>query len=111
MSAIVAATASQAIADAAALLRQGKLVAFPTETVYGLGADATNGEAVAGISAAEGRPQFHPLIIHVASVDDLNGQIEWNDAALLLAGTFWPGPLTLVLKRKKDSVVSLLASA
>src|ERR1700761_3096544 len=106
-----AAADAKGLAEAARILKSGKLVAFPTETVYGLGADATNGEAVAAIYAAKGRPQFNPLIIHVASVDDLNGHIEWNDAARLLAGTFWPGPLTLVLKRKKDSVVSLLASA
>jgi L-threonylcarbamoyladenylate synthase len=101
----------ESITQAAALLRQGKLVAFPTETVYGLGADATNGEAVAAIYAAKGRPQINPLIIHVHAPDALDALIEWNETARLLARQFWPGPLTLVLSRRKDSPVSLLASA
>ncbi|MDP9127215.1 MAG: L-threonylcarbamoyladenylate synthase [Pseudomonadota bacterium] len=99
------------IERAAQLLEQGGLVAFPTETVYGLGADATNGEAVAAIYAAKGRPQFNPLIIHISSTADLDSHIVWNDTARLLASQFWPGPLTLVLPRRKDSSVSLLASA
>jgi len=99
------------IARAAALLREGKLVAFPTETVYGLGADATNGTAVAAIYAAKGRPSFNPLIIHVAEAHALDNLIEWNNTARLLATTLWPGPLTLVLPRHKDSSTSLLASA
>jgi L-threonylcarbamoyladenylate synthase len=99
------------IAKAAALLRMGKLVAFPTETVYGLGADATNDRAVAAIYAAKGRPQFNPLIVHVADARALDDLIEWNDTGRLLAGQFWPGPLTLVLPRKKNCAVSLLASA
>ena len=86
------------IARAVALLREGKLVAFPTETVYGLGADATNGQAVAAIYAAKGRPSFNPLIIHVAEPFDLDGLIEWNDTARLLSARFWPGPLTLILR-------------
>jgi L-threonylcarbamoyladenylate synthase len=93
------------------MLRGGKLVAFPTETVYGLGADATNDRAVAAIYAAKGRPEINPLIIHVASVAALDGLIEWNNTAQLLAGQFWPGPLTLVLKRKTNCPISLLASA
>ena len=108
--AIVQADASS-IARAASLLREGKLVAFPTETVYGLGGDATNDKAVAAIYEAKGRPQFNPLIVHVADATALDALIEWNDTARLLAGQFWPGPLTLVLPRKKDSPVSLLASA
>ncbi|MGB9153063.1 MAG: L-threonylcarbamoyladenylate synthase [Alphaproteobacteria bacterium] len=99
------------IARAAALLREGKLVAFPTETVYGLGADATNGPAVAAIYAAKGRPSFNPLIIHVAEPRALDNLIEWNDTARLLASSLWPGPLTLILPRKNDSPISLLASA
>jgi L-threonylcarbamoyladenylate synthase len=99
------------IAKAAELLRTGKLVAFPTETVYGLGADATNDRAVASIYAAKGRPQFNPLIVHVADVSALDDLVEWNETAKLLAGQFWPGPLTLVLKRTKNCPVSLLASA
>src|SRR5580700_224956 len=102
---------ARAIQRAADLLRQGKLVAFPTETVYGLGADATNDKAVAAIFAAKGRPQFNPLIIHVADTRALDDLIEWNETARLLASQFWPGPLTLVLPRKKNCPVSLLASA
>lgn len=101
----------QQIETAAGHLRAGKLVAFPTETVYGLGADATNDAAVAAIYAAKGRPDFNPLIVHVASSDDAKKYVEWNDTAALLAEKFWPGPLTLVLPRKKDCAISLLASA
>ncbi len=93
------------------MLREGKLVAFPTETVYGLGADATNDRAVATIYAAKGRPEFNPLIIHVAMPRALDNLVEWNETAQLLASQFWPGPLTLVLPRKKNCPVSLLASA
>ena len=99
------------ITRAAALLREGKLVAFPTETVYGLGGDATNDKAVASIYAAKGRPQFNPLIIHVADIAALDELIVWNDTARLLAQHFWPGPLTMVLPRKANAPVSLLASA
>ncbi|MDX2027514.1 MAG: L-threonylcarbamoyladenylate synthase [Alphaproteobacteria bacterium] len=99
------------MARAADLLRDGKLVAFPTETVYGLGADATNDRAVAAIFAAKGRPEINPLIVHVAEVAALDGLVEWNETARLLASQFWPGPLTLVLPRRKDCPVSLLASA
>lgn len=102
---------SQSIARAVELLRDGKLVAFPTETVYGLGGDATNDKAVAAIYAAKGRPQFNPLIIHVAESSDLDSLVIWNDRARLLAQQFWPGPLTLVLPRKKGAKISLLASA
>src|SRR5262249_13148712 len=101
----------ETLALAANLLREGKLVAFPTETVYGLGGDATNDKAVAAIYAAKGRPQFNPLIVHVAEVAALDALIEWNDTARLLAAQFWPGPLTLVLPRKNDCGISLLASA
>ncbi len=96
---------------AASLLGEGKLVAFPTETVYGLGGDATNGRAVAAIYAAKGRPTFNPLIAHVADVEALEPLVEWNETARVLAKAFWPGPMTLVLPRKKGSPVSLLASA
>ena len=101
----------ESIARAAAFLCEGKLVAFPTETVYGLGGDATSDKAVAAIYAAKGRPQFNPLIAHVADVRALDALIEWNENARMLATQFWPGPLTLVLLRKKDCPVSLLASA
>lgn len=96
---------------ACSLLREGKLVAFPTETVYGLGGDATNGRAVASIYEAKGRPTFNPLIIHVAEVSALDPLIEWNPLARTLAEAFWPGPMTLVLPRASASPVSLLASA
>lgn len=102
---------AKSIARATELLRDGKLVAFPTETVYGLGGDATNDKAVSAIYAAKGRPQFNPLIIHVAETAALDGLIEWNDTARLLAQQFWPGPLTLVLPRHKNATISLLASA
>lgn len=86
--------------DAAANLARGALVAFPTETVYGLGADATNSEAVARIYAVKGRPADHPLIVHISSMQRMG---EWADDvplyAIALARDFWPGPMTLVLKR------------
>lgn len=91
---------SSEIKRAAAILRAGGLVAFPTETVYGLGADAGNPAAVAKIFAAKGRPQDHPLIVHLGSIDMLPlwaGEIP--AAAHKLAAAFWPGPLTLILKR------------
>ena len=93
------------IARAAELLRAGELVAFPTETVYGLGADAANPLAVAKIFAAKGRPQDHPLIVHLADAKQLD---RWArdipDAARKLAAAFWPGPLTLILKRQPDVI-------
>ena len=91
---------ANAMADAAANLLAGGLVAFPTETVYGLGADACNAAAVARIYSAKGRPADHPLIVHVASMDGLG---DWADEvpgyAISLARDFWPGPMTLVVKR------------
>lgn len=107
---IIAADAAS-VTKAAEFLRAGKLVAFPTETVYGLGADATNDRAVAAIYAAKGRPDFNPLIVHVAEASALDDLVEWNETARLLASHFWPGPLTLVLPRKKSCPVSLLVSA
>lgn len=98
------------IADAARLLRAGRLVAFPTETVYGLGADATDDRAVAAIYAAKDRPEFNPLIAHVPDLAAAEALAEFDDRARLVAGRFWPGPLTLVLKRRAEGV-SLLASA
>ncbi len=99
------------IAQAADLLRQGLLVAFPTETVYGLGGDARNGEAVASIYAAKGRPSFNPLIAHVASVEAAKRFVEWSDQAGALAAAFWPGPLTLVLPLRAEHGVSSLVTA
>ncbi len=92
--------ATREIARAARILREGGLVAFPTETVYGLGADAANPAAVARIYAAKGRPASHPVIVHLASAADTKGWArEIPAAARRLAEAFWPGPLTLVLPR------------
>jgi L-threonylcarbamoyladenylate synthase len=96
---------------AVAELRAGGLVAFPTETVYGLGADATNDRAVAGVFAAKRRPEFNPLIVHLANPDDAETLAVLDDRAELLAAALWPGPLTLVLPRRDDCPVSRLASA
>jgi L-threonylcarbamoyladenylate synthase len=93
--------ASPEVARAVELLRAGELVAFPTETVYGLGADASNPEAVARIFAAKGRPADHPLIVHLPSAAALDTWArEVPEAARKLAAAFWPGPLTLILKRQ-----------
>ena len=99
------------VAEAAALLRAGELVAFPTETVYGLGGDARNGAAVAGIFAAKGRPQFNPLICHFPGSDAAFEEVRADDRARELARRFWPGPLTLVLPRRPTCRVDLLAGA
>lgn len=99
------------IEAAAQALRAGQLVAFPTETVYGLGADATNGEAVARVYAAKGRPSFNPLIAHVPDAESAFALGEFPEDAKALARAFWPGPLSLVVPRRKDCPVSLLASS
>jgi L-threonylcarbamoyladenylate synthase len=97
---VTAIPASAEIERAAAILRAGGLVAFPTETVYGLGADAANPAAVAKIFAVKGRPQNHPLIVHLADIGQLPlWAADIPAAAHTLAAAFWPGPLTLVLKR------------
>jgi L-threonylcarbamoyladenylate synthase len=95
----------------AAALKRGELVAFPTETVYGLGADATNDAAVAKVYAAKGRPSFNPLISHVHDVEAARALGEFSRDARKLADQFWPGPLTLVVPRSANCKVSLLASA
>lgn len=98
------------IAEDAALLAQGKLVAFPTETVYGLGADAMNEEAVRGIFAAKERPFFDPLIVHIAQLEQLEGLVvDLDPRAKLLMDHFWPGPLTMVLK-KHPAVPSIVTA-
>ena len=107
----VAEPTAESIVEAAKLLRAGGLVAFPTETVYGLGGDATNERAVAAIFEAKGRPQFNPLISHVLDAGEARRYVQWNDTAERLAARFWPGPLTLVLPRPKDSAIALLATA
>jgi L-threonylcarbamoyladenylate synthase len=100
-----------AIARAAALLRAGRLVAFPTETVYGIGGDATNERAVAKIFAAKGRPRFNPLIVHVPGLTEADALAVFDDRARQAAAQFWPGPLTLVLPRRGEAGLSLLACA
>ncbi len=99
------------IDNAAALLANGQLVAFPTETVYGLGADARNGEAVARIFEAKGRPSFNPLIVHVADIAAARKLVKWSDKAEALARAFWPGPLSLVLPLAPEHGLSSLVTA
>nr|WP_294522753.1 L-threonylcarbamoyladenylate synthase [uncultured Rhodopila sp.] len=99
------------LARAAQLLRDGALVAFGTETVYGLGGDATNAAAVAAIFQAKGRPRFNPLIAHYPEADEALSHVVADDRAVRVARTFWPGPLTLVLPRRADCPVALLAGA
>jgi L-threonylcarbamoyladenylate synthase len=99
------------IACAGDIIRAGGLVAFPTETVYGLGADATNDQAVAAIFAAKERPRFNPLIVHVRDLAEAELHGEPSEQARALAERFWPGPLSLVLPRKQTSPLSLLVSA
>jgi len=93
------------------LLAQGALVAFPTETVYGLGADARDGTAVAAVYHAKGRPSFNPLIVHVADANAAQRYGIWNETAQLLARTFWPGPLSMVLPLRADAGLSTLVTA
>jgi L-threonylcarbamoyladenylate synthase len=99
------------IEKAAAAIRAGELVAFPTETVYGLGADATNGRAVAAIFAAKARPRFNPLIVHVASLEVAEGLAVLGPIERGLAERFWPGALTLVLLRRDESAIADLTTA
>lgn len=99
------------IARAAALLRAGKLVAFPTETVYGLGGDARNDQAVARIFEAKGRPRFNPLIAHVADLEMAETLAVFDAQARALAQAFWPGPLTLVLPLRPEAGISALVTA
>ena len=100
-----------AIAHGAALLRGGDLVAFPTETVYGLGADATSAAAVQALFAAKGRPADNPLIVHVADTVAARREALFDDRAERLAAQFWPGPVTLVLPRRDDSRLASQVSA
>lgn len=101
----------QSLVDAARLLRDGNLVAFPTETVYGLGANALDGKAVAAIFEAKGRPQFNPLITHGSSLEMLLPYAKFDERALALADKFWPGPLTFILPKSDDCAVSDLVTA
>jgi L-threonylcarbamoyladenylate synthase len=100
-----------AIETASACLSKGGLVAFPTETVYGLGADARHGEAIARLYAAKGRPAFNPLIAHVSDAKAASALAEFDSDAAKLAAAFWPGPLTLVLPKSPDCPVATLALA
>lgn len=100
-----------AVGGAAALIAEGQCVAVPTETVYGLAADATNGEAVARIYAAKGRPSFNPLIVHVPDLAAAERIAEFNEAARVLAAQYWPGPLTLVLPLRPESGVASIVTA
>jgi len=100
-----------AIAEAAALIRAGECVAVPTETVYGLAADATESRAVAGIYAAKGRPSFNPLIVHVPDLAAAERIAVFDDRARDLATRFWPGPLTLVLPVRPDAGIASLVTA
>jgi L-threonylcarbamoyladenylate synthase len=99
------------IAEAAALIAAGKCVAVPTETVYGLAADATDGAAVAGVYAAKGRPSFNPLIVHVLDIAAARNLAAFDARAEALAAAFWPGPLTLVLPLKASSGIASLVTA
>lgn len=107
----VLAADNAAIEKAAGVIRRGGLVAMPTETVYGLAADATNGLAVASIFEAKGRPRFNPLIVHVPNLDTAHELAEFSKSAETLAQSFWPGPLTLVLRRRDSAPVSELVTA
>ncbi|MGH7060416.1 MAG: L-threonylcarbamoyladenylate synthase [Stellaceae bacterium] len=111
MSARILPAGPSAIAEAGALLRAGRLVAFPTETVYGLGGDARDDRAVAQIFAAKGRPRFNPLIVHISSLDEAEAFAVFDQRAREIARHFWPGPLSLVLPRRDGGGLSLLASA
>ncbi|MEM9468588.1 MAG: L-threonylcarbamoyladenylate synthase [Pseudomonadota bacterium] len=101
----------ETITEAAELIQKGEIVALPTETVYGLGANALDGKAVAKIFAAKNRPSFNPLIVHVASVEQAQELAVMNGQALNIVREFWPGPLTLILPKKQRSNLSDLVSA
>ena len=107
----IVAPTPEAIDKAGRLLREGDLVAIPTETVYGLGANANDGRAVARIFDVKARPRFNPLIVHYPDPERAREDVEFNDRAERLADAYWPGPLTLVLPRRANAPVSLLASA
>jgi len=101
----------QSIEEAAAVLKAGGLVALPTETIYGLGANALDGVAVAKIFAAKGRPSFNPLIVHVPDIESAALLVEMNETARAVMNKFWPGPLTIILPKRPGCAVSDLCSA
>ncbi len=104
-------TALAGFDDICGLLLAGDIAAIPTETVYGLAADSANGDAVAKIYAAKGRPSFNPLIIHVADIVAAQKLVQWDDRAQKLADLFWPGALTMVMQAKPDNGVASIVSA
>ena len=104
-------TSEQDLVEASELIKGGGTLAFPTETVYGLGADATSNIAVAKIYQAKGRPSFNPLIIHCFSIDQIKAFALWSSEAQVAADKFWPGPLTMVLPLLPESNISSLALA
>ena len=108
---VLPANSPDAIARAATILREGGLVGMPTETVYGLAADANNAAAVARLYAAKGRPRFNPLIAHVTDAEMARTLVEWPGMAAELATAFWPGPLTLVLPKLNAAPICDLANA
>ena len=99
------------INEAVNILKKGGLIAFPTETVYGLGADANNEDAILRIFKTKKRPLFNPLICHFKDVYSVKKQVKFNKFAEMLSNEFWPGPLTLVLKKNSNCSISKLASA
>lgn len=101
----------QNLKEAGKAIRRGELVAFPTETVYGLGADATNDDAVKAIYKAKGRPSHNPLIVHITSLEQAFEYGIFDDRAKKLAANFWPGPLSLIVKRQPNCALSPLVSA
>ena len=101
----------ESITEAAAVIRQGGLLGLPTETVYGLAANACDGQAVARIFEAKGRPSFNPLIVHIAQPEDAHALADFTDMAKDITAAFWPGPLTVILPRAKACPVSDLATA
>lgn len=107
----VAPFTDDAIAEAGRLILAGKPVAVPTETVYGLAADATNADAVARIYEAKGRPSFNPLIVHVPDLDAARAIGDFSEEALALANEYWPGPLTLVVPLRPDAGVASIVTA
>ena len=111
MSNIIKSASDESIRDAASFIQEGRLVIFPTETVYGIGANALDGKAVAKIFEAKERPQFNPLIVHVADAAQAEDFVVMNDRARAVAQQFWPGPLTIILPRIDQCPVSELASA
>ncbi len=108
---ILKTSSPQVLQEAAALLKAGALVALPTETVYGLGANALDGTAVARIFEAKGRPSFNPVIVHVPGVDEAQKYVLMDARAKAVAAAFWPGPLTMILPRRADCAVNELCSA